>query len=295
MIAEYVTTQPWNKNLLNGWKGTRSKGWRPGLAFSGGFDSTAAMLLMHTALCYHKRVNVQGSLDHTNADHMIAEIAKHQGRIVTVVESDHESVRASLGSGTGFATDFSPAAALILLADHLGLDSIALGLPLENSFFFHGHRPRDFLNSGYWNLYFNLFSSIGLDLFYPTGGCSEIVNIEIVKASGLQHLAQSCLRSNEVGSGCGKCWKCFRKNSMLGRKVEFSNEVDLPEEATIEASDFNTLCRSETAESLTKESHRNRRTGWCHRHGFVVSQQICQPRWSIGSKTISRRLPSHVG
>ena len=227
MIAEYVTTQPWNKNLLNGWKGTRSKGWRPGLAFSGGFDSTAAMLLMppHTALCYHKRVNVQGSLDHTNADHMIAEIAKHQGRIVTVVESDHESVRASLGSGTGFATDFSPAAALILLADHLGLDSIALGLPLENSFFFHGHRPRDFLNSGYWNLYSNLFSSIGLDLFYPTGGCSEIVNIEIVKASGLQHLAQSCLRSNEVGSGCGKCWKCFRKNSMLGRKVEFSNEV----------------------------------------------------------------------
>ena len=49
------------------------------------------MLLMppHT-LCYHKRVNVQvlSIIPST----MIAEIAKHQGRIVTVAE-DHESVR----------------------------------------------------------------------------------------------------------------------------------------------------------------------------------------------------------
>ena len=83
----------------------------------------------------------------------------------------------------------------------------------------------------------------------------------------------------------------LRKN-YVGKKVEFSNEVMTPEEATI-GSDFNTLCRSETAESLTKESHRNRRTGWCHRHGFVVSQQICQPRWSIVPKRY-RDAPSHV-
>ena len=113
---------------------------------------------------------------------------------------------------------------LILLADHLGLDSIALGLPLENSFFFHGHRPRDFLNSGYWNLYSNLFSSIGLDLFYPTGGCSEIVNIEIVKASGYNtspKVAFVLMRSDQDVASV----EVLQEEFHAGRKVEFSNEV----------------------------------------------------------------------
>ena len=56
-------------------------------------------------------------------------------------------------------------------------------------------------------------------------GCSEIINQRIVEDAGFGDYAQSCLRSN-AGNTCGQCWKCFRKNSLKGRKITISKEID---------------------------------------------------------------------
>ena len=55
-------------------------------------------------------------------------------------------------------------------------------------------------------------------------GCSELINRQIVDSYGYGDYAQSCLRSS-AGNSCGKCWKCFRKNTLIGKPFEMSNEI----------------------------------------------------------------------
>ena len=70
-----------------------------------------------------------------------------------------------------------------------------------------------------------MFESIGLPLYQPVAGCSEVVNLEVVVASGWDGWAQSCLRSSRGGDVCGACWKCFRKNTLQGLEFSFSDEI----------------------------------------------------------------------
>ena len=65
-----------------------------------------------------------------------------------------------------------------------------------------------------------------MPLYQPVAGCSEIINLEIVKLSGYEGWAQSCLRSKKEGEVCGRCWKCFRKNSLLGIPFEYTGEIE---------------------------------------------------------------------
>ena len=57
MVATQALLSPWHKDLLQGWTPTRPRGNKVGLAFSGGIDSTAAMLLLpdDAVLAYHRR------------------------------------------------------------------------------------------------------------------------------------------------------------------------------------------------------------------------------------------------
>jgi hypothetical protein len=112
------------------------------------------------------------------------------------------------------------------LADHLDIGAIAVGMPLENSYLFGGYKYRSFTNTWFWKLYAPLFKSVGLQLIQPISGCSEILTMKIVQSEGLEEYAQSCLRSSSAGQVCGKCWKCFRKNSLLGLPWQMSNEIN---------------------------------------------------------------------
>lgn len=225
-LTEFVLMHPWEDGILDDWKPSRKPGRRPGLAFSGGIDSAAAMLLMpeDTALVYHER-DFDSGMDHTNASRFLQHL-EQEGREVWRVQSDHELIRTDHQKGPGFSTDYACGVQVILLADYLDLDSIGTGMPLENAYLYHGQRYRDFGKSWFWRLYGPLFESVGLPIFQPVAGCSEIINQRIVKAHGLEEYAQSCLRSADPGKGCGRCWKCFRKNTMAGQKWVMSNEID---------------------------------------------------------------------
>lgn len=226
-LAHHLLVEPWDKSVLENWQPTRTPGWRPGLAFSGGIDSSAAMALMpeETVLIYHERIEIESKLNHTNALRFFQKIKEDTGRTVHRIPSNHEQLRALQGKSAGFSTDYACALQVILLADYFGLDSVATGMPLENAYLYHGHRYRDFSTSWFWRHYSPLFKSVGLPLYQPVAGCSEVVNLQIVGARHWEGWAQSCLRSNHAGEVCGACWKCFRKNTMQGQQFTLSDEI----------------------------------------------------------------------
>ncbi len=226
-LTHYLLTSPWEKGILQGWYPARKKAWRPALAYSAGVDSHACLELMpkNTLVMYHERDGFESKLNHANANVMLKTL-EASGRHVVCIPSNHELLRTDRGKGPGFSTDLAVGSMAILLADFYGLSGIAFGMPLENSYLFHGHSGRDFLKSQYWIHHKSIFEKAGLDLILPSAGLSEIINLKIVEDSELGHLAQSCLRAKNAGVVCGECWKCFRKNSLRGEPVVFSKEVD---------------------------------------------------------------------
>ncbi len=227
-IAHHFLCSPWDRTILNNWEPTRQKGWRCGLAFSAGVDSTACMELMppETVLMYHQRDGFESKLNHANAFRFIEKL-RENGKQVVIVKSNHEQIRLDHGKSVGFSTDFAGAVHVILLADYFELGSIAMGMPLENAYLFHGHKGRDFNLSSYWKTHSSILEKAGLDLVFPTSGASEIINQRIVDNSDYADYAESCLRSKEAGKVCGKCWKCFRKNSMKGKEVQIQGEIEI--------------------------------------------------------------------
>ncbi|MEK9731502.1 MAG: glycosyltransferase [Candidatus Poseidoniales archaeon] len=226
-LTHYLLTSPWEKGILQGWHPTRKKAWRPALAYSAGVDSHACLELMpkNTLIMYHERDGFESKLNHENANVMLKTL-EASGRHVVCIPSNHELLRTDRGKGPGFSTDLAVGSMAILLADFYGLSGVAFGMPLENSYLFHGHSGRDFLKSQYWIHHKSIFEKAGLDLILPSAGLSEIINLKIVEDSELGHLAESCLRAKKAGTVCGECWKCFRKNSLRGEPVVFSKEAD---------------------------------------------------------------------
>lgn len=227
-IAHHFLCSPWDRTILDNWDPSRQKGWRCGLAFSAGVDSTACMELMppETVLLYHQRDGFESKLNHANALRFIQKL-RENGKQVVTIKSNHEQIRLDHGKSVGFSTDFAGAVHVILLADYFELGSIAMGMPLENAYLFHGHKGRDFNLSSYWKTHSSILEKAGLDLVFPTSGASEIINQRIVDGSDYAEYAESCLRSKEAGKVCGKCWKCFRKNSMKGKEVQIQGEIEV--------------------------------------------------------------------
>ena len=225
-VAEFVLLSPYEPSILENWEPTRRPGIRPGLAFSAGVDSTAAMCLMpdRTLLFYHERSGIDTIMNHGNANRFINHLIEEEGRPVIRVKSNHEIARTIGGKSPGFTTDYACAVHVILLADHFDLDSIATGMPLENSYLFHGQKFRNFGETHFWKKHSKIFEDIGLPIYQPVMGCSELVNRNIADAFGYGEFAQSCLRA-PAGTNCGRCWKCFRKNTLIGKPFTMSNEI----------------------------------------------------------------------
>ena len=124
-VSHYYLCSPWEADILAGWIPSRQKGWRPGLAFSGGVDSAACMALMppETLLFYHQREGFESNLDHSNAFRFIDKL-RDDGKQVVVTESDHEIIRSDFGKSPGFSTDIAGAVHVILLADYFELGGL---------------------------------------------------------------------------------------------------------------------------------------------------------------------------
>lgn len=195
----------------------------PALAFSGGVDSSAALAVLppDTKVIFMDRPPVQKSLyDKTAALQSCAEV-RSVGYDVHIIECDVEHIR----NPVGFPTDLANSIPAILIAGHLGIDSISFGTVLESAFGLGHVRFRDYPHKSHWNLWSNLFSGAGISLCMPVSGVSEVGTRLIVDRAPIGFIAQSCIRGTWQ-KPCWNCWKCFRKG-LLGISIGLKDSKDL--------------------------------------------------------------------
>ena len=106
-------------------------GTRPGLAFSGGADSTAALSVMpgNTVPVFMNRPIREGSMYDSDAPIKNCELLRQIGYDVRVIDCDLEYLREPVG----FPSDLAHAIPLILLSESMGIGSIAFGTILESA------------------------------------------------------------------------------------------------------------------------------------------------------------------
>lgn len=190
----------------------------PGLCFSGGTDSVAALAMMpRRTRSYHLLRRApdderRATMFDTRAAEQSCALVRRTGRRVVVVPSDVEYLR----DPTGFPHDFTTAVPLLLHADAHGLDAVAWGAPLEATYRLQRGIFRDLPRSPFLREWGGVFAAVGLPVCLPIAGVSEVVTSTIVAQHELGVAAQSCVRGPRLGRPCGRCAKCARKTLLAG-------------------------------------------------------------------------------
>lgn len=190
----------------------------PGLCFSGGTDSVAALAVMpDSTRSYHllRRApagDPRPTMFNTRAAEESCEVVRQHGRSVEEVPTDVEYLPAF----TGFPHDFTTAVPLLLYADRDKLDAVAWGAPLEATYRLQRGYYRDFTESPFIKEWGGVFAAVGLPVCVPIAGVSELVTSRIVQTHPLGAAAQSCVRGSQLGAPCGRCAKCARKTLLTG-------------------------------------------------------------------------------
>ena len=184
---------------------------RPGLCFSGGVDSSAALAIMpaRTVPVFLNRPLVQDSLYDSHAPLAICKMLAESGYEVNIVNSNLEHIRNPIG----FPTDLANAIPCLLLSQYLELDSIAFGTILESAYGIGHEHFTDYGKGAHLRFYETLFSAVGVEINLPTIGISEVGTAMIGMSSPIASLGQSCIRGSWK-KPCKRCWKCFRKEML---------------------------------------------------------------------------------
>ena len=194
-----VNLQPWVPSINS----------RPGLAFSGGADSTAALSLLpsDTVPIFLDRTEKKvKSLYDKEAPRRACEKLSEIGYEVKVIDSDLEYVRNPIG----FPIDVANAAPAILLADYMELDTISFGTILESTFRIGHKKYLDYPNGSHYKMWGKLFKAAGLPFLQVVAGVSEVGTSLINSKSLIGEFSHSCMRGSWK-KPCRNCWKCFRK------------------------------------------------------------------------------------
>ena len=185
------------------------EGSKPGLSFSGGADSTAALVLMpkDTVSVFLDRPLKRGaSLYNKSAAYATIEHARNVGHDVRQIECDLEYLR----DPVGFPTDLATSLPIILMASKENIDSVSYGTILESAYRVGHESSRDYINSGHYRVWGSLFEAAGIPLYMPVAGISEVGTSHIVMNSSFYDYTRSCIRG-KFPKSCQNCWKCFRK------------------------------------------------------------------------------------
>lgn len=198
----------------------------PSIAFSAGFDSMSALLLMNqkTKVCFLDRIIRidKSSIYNKDSIYLTLDLLINYDYSVSVIKSDMEYLREPVG----FPIDIACGIPNILLADILNIDSIAYGYSNHHAHFLNSNI--EYICTGtfqlhtkyskkevkpektyeFWN---SLYQITGLFLEFPIMGITEIMNHKIVLSSHIGQYVQSCMRG-KIGKGCNKCIKCFKNN-----------------------------------------------------------------------------------
>lgn len=195
---------------------------RPCLAFSGGVDSTAALMLMpkSTVCVWLDRPDLEKrTLYNKTAARYTMQFSQKNNYETYEIYCDVEH----LVSPVGFPVDLASGITAIALASLTNGNSIAYGMVMEAAYRTGHTKFRDYPRSRHYNTWNQAFAAAGIPLFLPVGGISEVGTSKIVLDSKFNGKARSCIRG-EWPEQCNNCWKCFRKtmvdNRILSNKVQ---------------------------------------------------------------------------
>ena len=191
---------------------------KPCLAFSGGVDSTAALMLMpkDTVCAWLDRPQLaERTLYNKSAANATMDFAEKSGFEVHKVYCDVEHLR----NPVGFPVDLASGMTAVAIASQRNIDCIAYGMVMEASYRTGHAKYRDYPRSSHFKTWGAAFAAAGLPLFLPVGGVSEVCTSTIVLNSSFNGAARSCIRG-EWPDPCNNCWKCFRKTMVDNRILE---------------------------------------------------------------------------
>ncbi len=188
------------------------------LAFSGGVDSVATLMLLPRStisifLNRRSPSEYPGGLYSAEAALRSCRDVLNTARKVVVVDTDLEHVR----DPVGFPVDWANAAGAVLLADALSLTSISFGMIQESAFSLGRDRYSDLASRSIYSAWAPIFDVVALPISLPSSGLSEVVTSLVSSFFSRDVRAQSCVRGTE-SIPCGYCFKCFRK-SILDAKL----------------------------------------------------------------------------
>jgi len=225
-LCEWLMFGPWDKEILKDYTWTRKRsGDNIGLAYSGGVDSTAALTLLdfHKGLYlfYMQREGIDDTImKQANPLESIRLVEEIRQQEVTVVKTDFEKIRMFLEKKMcGFSTDLCVLIGAILMADQYKIGYLACGQMMESTWLRNGYEYRDFKESGYWKRHTAIFEKAGFKLYFPVHACSEILTSKIAESGRYYGVGNPCLRSHLGGRSCMNCYKCFRKQMILGNQI----------------------------------------------------------------------------
>ncbi|MCX7568049.1 DUF6395 domain-containing protein [Sulfitobacter sp. F26169L] len=184
---------------------------RPGLAFSGGVDSCAALSVMPkntVPVFLRRRVPEHGAAGNydESAALISCERVRRYGFDMRQIETTLEFIRRPVGN----PVDWSNSAPAILNADALGLSSISFGSIAESVFSTGGSRFSDMRKRAVYAKWAPIFEYCNIPMSFPTASLSEVLTSKICGVSEYDFLPQSCVRGRP-GEPCHNCFKCFRK------------------------------------------------------------------------------------
>ena len=198
---------------------------RPCLAFSGGVDSTAALMLMpkDTVCAWLDRPQLtERTLYNKSAANATMDFAEKSGFEVHKTYCDVEHLRKPVG----FPVDLASGMTAVAIASQRNIDCIAFGMVMEASYknaefvYRTEHtKYRDYARSTHYETWKEMFAAAGIFLFFPVGGISEVGTSTIVLNSSFKGSVRSCIRG-EWPDPCNNCWKCFRKTLVDNRILE---------------------------------------------------------------------------
>lgn len=197
---------------VEGHSARRRAGSLPGLAFSGGIDSCAALLLLprQTVSVFMRRSHLEelpkSMYKEAAALDSLTAVAT-SGRAAVSLRSNVEVIRQPMG----FPVDWSNSLPLVLNADALEIGSISFGTVLESAGGLGKYKYTNLSDRTIYSRWAPIFEVAGIDMSLPVSGLSEVLTSKLVREHGQFLKAQSCVRG-EPGKPCGRCFKCFRKS-----------------------------------------------------------------------------------
>ncbi len=194
------------------------------LAYSGGVDSTAALLLLpeDTPLFFVDRIipDQKSSIYSKDSAYHAYTTLENEGRKVYMIPTDFEYVRHPVG----FPVDLACCIPGLLLSDYENIDSIATGMILESAYGIGHEAFKDYPNTWHYNVWGSLFKAVDIPISLVTSGISEVSTSYIVSHSKYASIAQSCMRAKNQ-KPCLRCPKCIRK-VMLDHTLTYGQVPD---------------------------------------------------------------------